>query len=181
MRISDWSSDVCSSDLMVTSDILARCGAAVHVAHAFTVNAEEAEPDYFTAVDDLTRDAGEQGSGHINSTELTSGLFYGYVVVDGPKLVENLSGDAALGARSVESLIHLIATVSPGAKLGSTAPYAAAELVMVEAGGRQPRSLANAFMRPVPDKDLQEQAVAAMSDYLARFDAMYEEIGRANV
>src|SRR3546814_16787494 len=103
------------------------------------------------------------------------------VVVDGPKLVENLSGEAALGARSVESLIHLIATVSPGAKLGSTAPYAAAELVMVEAGGRQPRSLANAFMRPVPDKDLQEQAVAAMSDYLARFDAMYEEIGRANV
>lgn len=161
---------------MVTSDILARCDAAVHVAHAFTVNAEEAEPDYFTAVDDLTQDAGEQGSGHINSTELTSGLFYGYVVVDVPKLVENLAGDAALASRSVESLLHLIATVSPGAKLGSTAPYAYSELMMVEAGTRQPRSLANAFMRPVADRGLQEAAISAMSNYLSRLDGMYKGV-----
>jgi CRISPR system Cascade subunit CasC len=44
---------------MVTSDVLARCDAAIHVAHAFTVHAAQSEPDYFSAVDDLTRDAGE--------------------------------------------------------------------------------------------------------------------------
>ncbi len=75
---------------MVTSDILARGDGAVHVAHALTVHAEEAEPDYFVAVDDLTREAGELGTGLIQTAELTSGLFYGYVVVEVPLLVSNL-------------------------------------------------------------------------------------------
>jgi CRISPR system Cascade subunit CasC len=78
---------------MVTSDILGRCDAALHVAHAFTVHEEATESDYFSAVDDLLRSGydTELGSGHIGTAELTSGLFYGYVVVDVPLLVENLS------------------------------------------------------------------------------------------
>lgn len=159
---------------MVTSDILARGDAAVHVAHAFTVHAQEAEPDYFSAVDDLSAERGELGSGHINTTELTSGLFYGYVVVDVGQLVENLSQDRALAARVVEHLVHLIATVSPGAKLGSTAPYSYADLVLIEAGGRQPRSLANAFLKPVPLRgDLPGAARGALAAHLVSFDAMY--------
>ena len=38
---------------MVTSDPRANIEAPVHVAHAFTVHAEEAESDYFIAADDL--------------------------------------------------------------------------------------------------------------------------------
>ena len=38
----------------------------------------EAEPDYFVAIDELTRKAGELGTGLIQTAELTSGLFYGY-------------------------------------------------------------------------------------------------------
>ena len=41
---------------MVTSDPEANITAPVHVAHAFTVHGEEAEMDYFTAVDDLSDD-----------------------------------------------------------------------------------------------------------------------------
>ena len=79
------------------------------------------------------------------------------MVVDVPALVSNLEGcnsegwqnaDRELAAKVVEHLLHLIATVTPGAKLGSTAPYACADLVLVEAGSRQPRSLANAFRSP---------------------------------
>ena len=81
---------------MATSDVLARGDAAVHVAHAFTTHEQEAESDYFSAVDELRRDdpqeSGEMGAGHINSQELTSGLFYGYVTIDVPLLVSNLSG-----------------------------------------------------------------------------------------
>ena len=69
---------------MVTSDPAANITAPVHVAHAFTVHAEESESDYFTAVDDLSGD--EPGADTIQETELTSGLFYGYVVVDLPGL-----------------------------------------------------------------------------------------------
>lgn len=158
---------------MVTSDVMARYDAAVHVAHSFTVHEEEAEPDYFSALDDLVAEEGELGSGHINTTELTSGLFYTYVVVDLRKLVSNLSDDGDLARSTLQRLLHLIATVSPGAKLGATAPYACAELVLAESGERQPRTLANAFMDPVSRTKAKTAAAGALDNYLARFDAMY--------
>ena len=132
---------------MVTSDPEANTDAAIHVAHSFTVHKEESESDYFTVVDDLRARDEEAGSAGIFDAELTSGLFYGYVVVDVPLLVSNLSGDSELAAKVVERLIHLIATVSPGAKKGSTAPYAFADLMFVETGRRQPRSLAVPVLR----------------------------------
>ena len=159
---------------MVTSDILARGDAAIHVAHSFTVHAEEAEPDYFTAVDDLTSEAGELGAGLIQTSELTSGLFYGYAVVDVGLLVKNLSNDADLAAEAVRRLVGLIATTSPGAKRGSTAPYGYADLVLVEAGERQPRSLANAFQKAVPlAGDVRQAAADALTGHLKRFDGVY--------
>lgn len=160
---------------MVTSDPEANTDAAIHVAHAFTVHAEEAESDYFTVVDDLTRDAGETGSAGIFETELTSGLFYGYVVVDRPALIANLGGDDdALAAKVIEHLVHLIATVSPGAKKGGTAPYGWADLMLIEKGERQPRSLAGAFRKPVRLKeDVLRDALAALTTQLAAFDESY--------
>lgn len=162
---------------MVTSDILARGDAAIHVAHAFTVHNAEVESDYFSAIDDLVSADGELGSGHINSTELTSGLYYGYVVVDVGLLTENLSGDAVLASAVVERLVHLIATVSPGAKLGSTAPYANASFVMVEKGDAQPRTLANAFLKPVSERpDLLENSFKAINDFVEDDESMYGKL-----
>jgi CRISPR system Cascade subunit CasC len=167
---------------MVTSDILARGDGAVHVAHALTVHAEEAEPDYFVAIDEIVKQAGELGTGLIQTAELTSGLFYGYVVIDIPLLVSNLEGIPAekwreanhgLAAGVIERLIHLIATTSPGAKLGSTAPYGYADLVLVEVGTRQPRSLMTAFHKPVNKLEARTSAMSALGDHLVRFDAMY--------
>ena len=168
---------------MVTSDVLARCDAALHVAHAFTVHGEEAEDDYFSAVDDLLAESGETGSGHINTTELTSGLFYGYVVVDVPLLVSNLTGcpqgawadaDPKLAREVVRRIVHLIATVSPGAKLGSTAPYAYAQMMLVEAGAEAPRTLANAFLKPVStQQDVVSSTYRALADHLEELDEVY--------
>lgn len=166
---------------MVTSDPAANIDAPIHVAHAFTVHEEETESDYFTAVDDLKRDEDDSGADTIQETELTSGLFYGYVVVDVPGLVSNLTGckrqewsktDRAMAAEVVHNLIYLIAEVSPGAKLGSTAPYGRAEMVLVEAGDRQPRSLSAAFRGPVkPDL---HAALTKSAEHLATMDRLYE-------
>jgi CRISPR system Cascade subunit CasC len=145
---------------MATSDPAANTDAAIHVAHAFTVHPEESESDYFSVCEDLREEDDDAGAAHINETELDSGLYYGYVVDDVPSLVSNLEGCPAkdwdaeatrrhLAGRVVQHLCHLIAKVSPGAKLGSTAPYAYARLTLVEAGSRQPRSLANAFRDPL--------------------------------
>lgn len=174
---------------MVTSDPAANTDAALHVAHAFTVHEQESETDYFTVVDDLKlREADEDsGSAGIFDTELTSGLYYGYVVVDVPLLVANITGakpeewakaelDRSLPAKVVEHLVHLIATVSPGAKKGSTAPYAFANTVLLEAGSRQPRSLASAFESPVRStrgSSLSHLAESALFDRLRAIDRAY--------
>jgi CRISPR system Cascade subunit CasC len=156
---------------MVTSDPDANTDAAIHVAHAFTVHKEETESDYFTVVDDLTQEAGEAGTAGLFDTELTAGLFYGYVVVDIRGLVNNLGGDAVLAGKVAQHLVHLIATVSPGAKKGSTAPYGYAEMMLVESGRRQPRTLANAFRTPVEAR--LEAAIATLSSYIERIDKTY--------
>lgn len=166
----------------VSGDAEARIDAAVHVAHSFTVHEETFETDYFTAVDDLV----ETGSGHINSAELTSGLFYNYAVVDVPQLISNTGQgpsknwreedvDRTLAGRIIKHLIHLFTTVSPGAKLGATAPYSYADFLLVEMGERQPRTLANAFAEPVPlgKGNLLTDSLKRIEDYVESIDSMY--------
>jgi CRISPR system Cascade subunit CasC len=178
---------------MVTSDILASREASVSVAHAFTVHQAQVENDYFTVVDDLMQEAGELGSAGIFDTELASGLYYGYVVVDVPQLVENLEAIAAkdcfadgtpaerreLAGRVVQHLLHLIATISPGAKRGSTAPFDWAKFMLVEAGDWQPRSLAGAFHDALPLEDkasadtIRQRAVTRMTHEISAMDEAY--------
>ena len=162
---------------MVTSDPAANTDAAIHVAHALTVHKLERDLDYMTVVDDLKSQAegDDSGSAGIFDMELTSGLYYGYVVVDIGLLVSNLSQDGEIAAKVVEHLVHLIAQVSPGAKKGSTAPYAWAELMLIEAGSRQPRTLANAFRDPVGLRTsrLLKEAAGEMGAHLASLDAAY--------
>ena len=168
----------------VTSDILARVDAPVHVAHAFTTHILNTEVDFFTVVDDLAGD--ETGAAHANDMELGGGIFYGYVVVDVPLLVSNLTGckreewtDQSFdNARSLLSLlIHAAAQVTPGAKLGATAPYARAECVLLEVGKKQPRSLANAFLDPINNRTRGSNpmglSIEAMAGYIGALDSMY--------
>ena len=157
---------------MVTSDVEANIDAAVHVAHAFTVHAEESESDYFTVVDDLQRVEDDAGADHIGETELTSGLFYGYVVLDRGTLLDNLGGDTDIAGEVAARLVCLIATVSPGAKLGPTAPYGYSSWMLVEAGDHQPRSLAEAFREPCGPAA--RAAAEKAQTYLEKLDVVYE-------
>jgi CRISPR system Cascade subunit CasC len=171
----------------VSGDRDARVDAAVHVAHALSVHEQASEPDYFTAVDDLQAEEQGAGAGHLNTADLTSGVYYGYVVVDVPLLISNLEGcdrrdwqgaDRNLAARTVEHLLHLIAKVTPGAKKGSTAPYDWASLVLVEAGDEQPRTLANAFLDPVRRPPYEVNAAKALSAHVEAIDGMYGTTAR---
>ncbi|MBL8494439.1 MAG: type I-E CRISPR-associated protein Cas7/Cse4/CasC [Rhodocyclaceae bacterium] len=173
---------------MVTSDVLANRDASVSVAHAFTVHEAQVENDYFTVVDDFPQEDDGAGSAGIFDTELTSGLYYGYVVVDVPQLVANLEGIAPKDAFAINAdkrelagevtqhLLHLIATVSPGAKRGSTAPYDWAKFVLVEAGDWQPRTLAAAFHDPLPlkgDAPIRTRAAGKLAAELSALDSAY--------
>ncbi len=169
---------------MVTSDLLARVDAPVHVAHAFTVHASNTEMDYFTVVDDLNRDD-ETGAAHANQSELGAGVYYGYVAVDVPLLVSNLTGceakdwntqEGGTARRVLEALIDSILRQSPGAKKGSTAPYAWADVLYLETGRSQPRALSNAFLdalRPEGKSDLRNAALRRLAAYVKQLDEMY--------
>ena len=169
---------------MVTSDPEANIEAALHVAHAITVHRAEKELDLVTVADDL-KTSGDAGAAGVSNSELTSGVYYGYAVIDVPGLVSNLSGvpakewlspqvDRETAGEVAARLLQLIATVSPGAKRGATAPYAYAEAMIVEAGNRQPRTLANAFRNEVPLKgDVGKEAMKALSEHMLSFDLTY--------
>ena len=162
---------------MITSDIKANIDAAIHVSHMFTVHAMESETDFFTVVDDVQHD--DAGAAHMGEVEIDSGIFYSYVVVDVPKLISNLEGtpdwenaDKRLASKVVEYLVHLIATVSTGAKLGSTAPYSRAAFLLIEAGPEQPRTLADAFRIPVRPR--MDDALTALANEIKNGDIAYE-------
>lgn len=162
---------------MVTSDVIANTDAPIHVAHALTVHPIEREMDFMAVVDDLKAEdaSADAGAAGTFDAELTSGLYYNYMVVDVALLISNLGNDAALAGQVVERLIRLAAEVSPGAKKGSTAPYAYAELMLVEAGNRQPRTLGNAFREPVKARTnrMFDETLEKLSAYIANIDAAY--------
>jgi CRISPR system Cascade subunit CasC len=150
---------------------------AVHVAHLVTVHPLCSATDFFSVQDALKTGFGEdRGGSHINTTELTSGLFYGYVVADLGQLDINfaeLSSEQRAGIAGW--LVRAIAQVEPAAKLGSTAPYAGLREVMVEIGKRQPRSLIGAFERPVEptqDRTLSEEARHRLASHASEMDAL---------
>ena len=142
----------------------------------------DTEVDYFTVVDDLNRDD-ETGAAHAGDMELGAGLFYGYVAVDVPLLLSNLTGcdrknwktqDSRPAQDVLQSLVRTIAEVTPGAKLGSTAPYARADFVLLETGPQQPRSLANAYLEALKLRDNgMEQAIGSLKTYLDAQERMY--------
>lgn len=167
---------------MVAHDRKANIDSALHVAHAFTTHGEESEIDFFTAIDDLRMGLDQAGSGFMGNTELNSGVFYFYICIDVPTLVSNTTGhhakdwleaDRTVAAQAAANIAALAATTSPGAKKGSTAPYSYAQAMLVEAGERQPRTLAGAFTEParpnVPD------SLRKMTEHLAQYDRMYGE------
>lgn len=161
---------------MVTSDLFARVDAAVSVAHAFTTHEEASEADYFTAVDTLKGADEDSGAGLINETELTSGVFYTYAVLDMEQLRGNLGAEADKAEQLASNLVRAMTTVSPGAKRGSTAPFAYAEMVLLERGPQQPRTLANAFLEPVSSNGAAQMpaSVRKLLGYRSSLEEMYE-------
>lgn len=161
---------------MVTSDLFARVDSAVSVAHAFTTHGEAAEADYFTAVDTLKGETDDAGAALIQDTELTSGIYYQYAVIDMNQLRANLIGlDSQLAEQLALNLVQAMATVSPGAKKGATAPFSYAEFVLLERGDRQPRTLANAFLDPVEESGarLMAKSVRKLIEHRSRLEEMY--------
>ena len=150
--------------------------AAVQVAHAITVHKSAVEDDYFSAVDDLNDGLTDKGAAHIGERSYGAGLFYLYICIDRALLVENLGGDKVLADKALQAFIHAVTKVSPTGMQNSHASRAYASYVLAEKGGQQPRSLAQAFLKPVKPfegEDMLEKAVKAIETRRDNFDKVY--------
>jgi CRISPR system Cascade subunit CasC len=160
---------------MATGIALSRVDSAVHVGHALTTHPIQSSVDFFSAQDQLLdREAGESGGAHIGSRELAAGVFYLPVVIDLVQLRKNFAAwsDADI-AKVIGWLVKSIATLTPAAMLGSTAPFPDPGEVVVEVTTGQPVNAMGAFERPVAPT--LEASVVAFNQHMERVWAM---IGR---
>lgn len=150
--------DIALSGRMATSGLMSEVGkidGALAVAHAITTHAVDADIDWFTAVDDLQ----ELGSGHLDTQEFSSGVFYRYASLNLKQLQINLgllpnikadeSADSRAKALDIAAhVLHMLATEVPSAKQQSFAAHNLADVALV-GFSHQPVSLANAFEKPI--------------------------------
>jgi len=146
--------------------------AAVQVAHAITVHEVAVEDDYFTAVDDLNEGRDDAGAAHLGDTEFAAGLFYLYFCIDGDLLRKNLENEE-LSKRARRALVEAATKVAPTGKQNSFASRAYASYILAEKGSQQPRSLAVAFLKPIPGKDILSDSIKLLSDTRKNIEEVY--------
>lgn len=179
--------DIALSGRMATSGLMTSVDGAMAIAHAITTHAVEPQDvDWFTAVDDLTSDAGETGAGHLDTQQFSSGVFYRYASLNLKQLQVNLgliadmksaeSADSRAQALAVaRHVLHLLATVVPSAKQQSFAAHNLADFAVVSFAD-QPISLANAFEEPIKrDRNggFLKPSITALADYWGRINQAY--------
>jgi len=175
--------DVALSGRMATSGLMSEVGkvdGAMALAHTITTHAVDADIDWFTAVDDFQ----ELGSGHLDTQEFSSGVFYRYASINLKQLQTNLGDASRERALEIGSyLVHMLSTVVPSAKQQSTAAYNLADLTMVSFSD-MPVSLANAFEKPVEAKQgsgFLQPSINGLLDYWKKVHRGYGLDERASV
>ncbi|MFF5408476.1 type I-E CRISPR-associated protein Cas7/Cse4/CasC [Streptomyces misionensis] len=125
--------------------------ASRQMAHGFTTHTARRQPDFFVAVDDVTHDSEEPGSGHMNHHEFMSGVFYRYAVLDLSELLseDGLDGDTDTARTLTDAFISGFIRVLPQAKKNVTAPHTVPDLVHMSVRTDQPINYAGAFEKPV--------------------------------
>lgn len=167
--------DIAMFGRMTTSSPFKDVEAAVQVAPALSTHAVEQEFDFYTAVDDIS---GEAGAGFIGEVSFNSATYYKYLNIDWDGLVKNLQGDTVTAALTVRALIQAAIFAIPSGKQNSFAAHNLPDLTLVEV---RPLQIAlayhNAFVKPVRaqrDTSLVEASANALAQYIPQINAMYD-------
>ncbi len=162
--------DVALSGRMDASCPIRNVEAAMSVAHSLTTHSADIEVDWFTACDDLA----EQGSGHIGTTEFSSGVFYRYASINVDLLAKNTQKSKQELAAIIHTVIRCFAQVSPSAKQKTFAAHNHADFVLV-AQSDQPLSLANAFRKGIKNNaEVMEKSIQSLVNHYEKLVTAYE-------
>lgn len=147
--------DIALFGRMVADSADLNVDAAVQVSHALSVHAVETESDYYTAVDDRTKDS-ESGAGMIGVVDFNAATFYRYAAVDVDLLHRNLAAGmhedqrrTELVRRAVQAFLRYFVTSLPGGKINSFANHTLPDAVIVKLRTSRPINFVGAFESPV--------------------------------
>ncbi|MEW2219044.1 type I-E CRISPR-associated protein Cas7/Cse4/CasC [Streptomyces sp. NPDC006990] len=148
--------DIALFGRMVADSADLNVDAATQVAHALSVHKSDIESDYYTAVDDLSRED-ETGAGMIGTIDFNSATLYRYAAVDVDQLRRNL-GDGLRENESpttpvekaVGAFLEAFVTSLPTGKINTFGNHTLPSAVIVKLRNRWPVSFVGAFEEPVP-------------------------------
>ena len=150
--------------------------AAAQVAHAISTHRVDRESDFFTAVDDWTRDD-QADAGMLGTVEFNSSCQYRYAVVNLDQLQLNLGGDAVLAQRGLLAFLQASIHAIPTGKQNTFAAHNLPSFVGITVRSGQPVSLANAFEVPVKAGDhklgLAAASVAKLQEHCQQLSKAY--------
>ncbi len=177
---------------MTTSELVDDVEAACQVAHAISTHEVRIERDYFTAMDDLSRDRGAGFvSGGETSTFFNSAVYYRYLNLDLEGLRRNVRIDGRASpttmlsdtelANAACALLNAVVHAGPTAKQNNFAAHSVPDFLLCEVSPRrQPLSYANAFLEAVAlhgEGSLMARSAARLRGYVTDVASRFEPEG----
>lgn len=159
---------------MVADDPVFNVDAACQVAHAIGVSKVVPEFDYFTAVDDDSRED-HAGAGMIGTIEYDSSTFYRYANIGMTQLMHNL-GSKSAAVHAVSEFLDVFCASLPSGKQNTFAAQTLPSAVLVEVRTGRPVSYVNAFELPVEgshNASVIDNASARLSEYAQSIRSAY--------
>lgn len=125
--------------------------AACQVAHALSVHGTEPDFDYYTAVDDVVRSAGDStGASMIGTIEMASSTLYRYANINLDALNANL-GDTSASVEATLAFVRAFVGSMPTGKQNSFAARTLPDAVIVTVRNDRPISYVNAFEKAITE------------------------------
>jgi len=155
--------DIALFGRMVASDPSLNYDAAAQVAHAISTHAIHNEYDYFTAVDDCSKED-NAGAGHLGTVEFNSATMYRYATVNVKELRMHLGDDAV---NALAGFAQAFICSMPTGKQNTFANRTVPDAVYVAVRQDQPVNLAGAFERPVRagEEGYVEKSIERLASY----------------
>lgn len=134
--------------------------AACQVAHALSVHGTEPDFDYYTAVDDVVRSAGDStGASMIGTIEMASSTLYRYANINLDALITNL-GDTSASVEATLAFVRAFVGSMPTGKQNSFAARTLPDAVIVTVRNDRPISYVNAFEKAITEVEGRRLAAA---------------------
>lgn len=136
---------------MLANEAGSTVAGAIQMAHSIGTHAGPSQIDFFSAVDDLIHDAGEEtGAGHMGDQRYTSATFYRYATLNVRELIDNLNGDTSTAQQVTEAFLRAFPLAIMPAKASGTAPHTIPHLIHIAVRTDRPVNLVGAFETPIP-------------------------------